>query len=602
MPLREMRVANFRPFADSGLVRIAPCSAIVGRNDVGKSGLLAALRTFFIPPKKGGLPLTDVHLCNPDSVATIEVAFDPSALVSATVQHGKSDQLDIATDGLTDKRGLLRLRMEISTKRVEAFEICIHDFVDPTSTPPALKSDGQLSELLKAFQVEVGASATVVERRAALRKAQEDRGELQEDRWYDAREIEPGIRAILPEFIYFTDTSDYSISQTEVQNQFRSIVERAIGGHPSAQAIEQQMRALIQGEFDKVFQRLSRLTDAVTDLTASPRVSWKKAVDGVSLNWKDESGFEAPYELRGAGIRRLFMVAYFEYEAAASLDDPRGKRYVFAIEEPEVHLHPGAQRELLQALRALAKRGNIVIFATHSPVFAASTPLDGITLVQRIGQSSTTVQMPALDLAFVAEELGVEAPDRLVGRNHVVLVEGPRDVEFYSIVLEELYRAGQTKLDPSKVLFLQCGGAQTIKFAVTFGSMDKVGLKWAVLGDSDRQAPGDVENAAMRELKTSKPSTCLAVEVLERTAIENYLDPTAIKVVTNVDCLVPTYGPLTDPHQRELKSRDLKSIKDASAKIARQMGAGGLIRFGMTKSGKCEWKDLFERLRVALGL
>jgi len=123
-----------------------------------------------------------------------------------------------------------------------------------------------------------------------------------------------------------------------------------------------------------------------------------------------------------------------------------------------------------------------------------------------------------------------------------------------------------------------------------------------VLGDSDRQASGDPENHAMKDLRTSKPPTCLAVEVLERTAIENYLDPAAIKTVTNVVCLVPAYGPLTDLQKRPLKDRDRSLIKRASAKIAKQMGAAGLLKSATTKSGGSEWKELFERLRVALGL
>lgn len=601
MPLRELRVTNYRPFADSGPVRVAPCSAIVGRNDVGKSGLLAALRTFFVPPKKG-LPLNDVHLCDPKSIVTIEVAFDPNQLSTRVIKHGKKRELDLVTDGLTDQRGLLRLRMKISSERVEAFEICVHDFPDSVLAPLALKSEEQLSELLQEFGVEVPAGKSVAERREALRKKVRDGGLEQEDDWYDASEIESGIRSILPEFIYFTDTSDYSISQTDVQNQFRTIVERAIGGQPSAQAIEQEMRAFVQEEFDKVFQKLSRLTDAVTDLTAVPRVSWKKAVEGVDLRWKDEGGFEAPYDRRGAGVRRLFMVAYFQYEAAAALDDPHGPRYVFAIEEPEVHLHPGAQRELLQALKALSKGGHTVVFATHSPVFAANTPLDGITLVQRTGLASVSVQVPHLDLNLVAEELGVEPLDRLVGRNYAVLVEGPRDVEFYTAVLEELHRDRQTKLDPSKVLFLQCGGAETMRFAVTSRSMDKAGLKWAVLGDSDRKSAADPESAVMRDLRASKPATCLAVEVLERTAIENYLDQAAIKIVTGVDCLVPRFGALTDVNTKPLKDRDLSAVKRGSAKIARQMGAAVLLRASIGKNGRSEWKDLFERLRVVFGL
>jgi len=44
MPIAEMRIKNFRAFADSGIVRLGGVTPIAGRNDVGKSGLLHALR------------------------------------------------------------------------------------------------------------------------------------------------------------------------------------------------------------------------------------------------------------------------------------------------------------------------------------------------------------------------------------------------------------------------------------------------------------------------------------------------------------------------------------------------------------------------------
>ena len=39
MPIAELRVRNFRAFADSGIVTLGAVTPIVGRNDAGKSGV-----------------------------------------------------------------------------------------------------------------------------------------------------------------------------------------------------------------------------------------------------------------------------------------------------------------------------------------------------------------------------------------------------------------------------------------------------------------------------------------------------------------------------------------------------------------------------------
>lgn len=53
MPIAELKVRNFRGFADSGTVTFGAVTPLIGRNDAGKSALLHALRVFFEPPKKG---------------------------------------------------------------------------------------------------------------------------------------------------------------------------------------------------------------------------------------------------------------------------------------------------------------------------------------------------------------------------------------------------------------------------------------------------------------------------------------------------------------------------------------------------------------------
>jgi len=604
MPVVELRVLNYRAFDDTGLLRVAAPTALVGKNDAGKSAVLRALDLFFNPPKRGGVPLEEIHRNDASKQVVIELAFDPRALESTSIRIDAKNEIDVTEDKLVDEGRLLRVRLTASTKAIEAFELRVQDVDDQDLFPLALKNHDQLLELLekRSLPAVKAGKETNQEKRESLRKWAEGNGVGTRTDWVDASDIERAVRQILPSFAYFTDDSNYSIGQTAVQNQFKGVVDAAMAAVPEAAKIEDEIRSQIQMEFDEVSRRLNVLMSDQAVLTADPRVSWKKAVDSIGLSWTDEMGIATPFDQRGAGMRRLFMVAYFQYQAARSLHDKGGPKYVFAIEEPEVHLHPGAQRELAAALRDLSDAGHSVVFTTHSPTFTAAAPLENVLLVSRVGVSSEVSQHPDIGYEMLAEELGVEASDRLIGKDFVVLVEGPSDVDFYTHVLNELYLAGDTTLDPAKVLFLPCGGIGTLKYWVTAGCMDEAGLAWAVVTDSDRAAAGDSPSREVQAVVAAMPASCRHVHTLERTCIENYLDSTSASAVTGVSCTIPNYGKGTDLTGQALTDRQWKKIKASLVPIATHMGVTGLKSKACDSKGNCEWVLLFESIRVAFGL
>ena len=603
MPLVEFRVRNYRAFADSGPVVVQGPTPIVGRNDVGKSGLLHGLRTFFDPPKRGGLPVSELHMKQPEALAEFEVAFDPHRLATAEVQVDAKNRVHVVGDRLVDASGLLRFRLVLSARGEEAFEILVQDVDADDLFPLAFKGQDELLRLLEAHELPAtrAGKETNEEKRRTLRTHAAANGVGLREDWVDAKPAARALREILPGFLLFGDTDDYGIEVTAVQNQFRGIVDKALAATAAASHLEGNIQAAIQSEFDAVYDHLSRLTDSVTSLDAEARVSWRKSVDAIHLNCADASGVSIPYELRGAGVRRLFMVAYFQYHSASGVHDPAGPRYVFAVEEPEVHLHPGAQRELNAAFRDLADVGHSILYTTHSPVFAGTVPLPDLALVVREGSVSTVSQFPRIDASSVAEELGVEASDRLVGRNNVVLVEGRRDVEFYETAVHLLNVARYTSLEPDTVLFLQCGGTG-LRFNVTTRCMDTAGLAWGVVADSDRDQPGGPLGKSSQALKACCPESCRLLHFLERSSIENYLDPEVIKSVTGIECLVPMYGRATDLQGAALSNREWDEIKTTGPEVAKAMGAAGLVACSKSATGESELVDLFERIRAAFGL
>ncbi|MFO7785580.1 MAG: hypothetical protein R6V25_13185 [Desulfatiglandales bacterium] len=184
----------------------------------------------------------------------------------------------------------------------------------------------------------------------------------------------------------------------------------------------------------------------------------------------------------------------------------------------------------------------------------------------------------------------------------MVLVEGPRDVEFYNNVLSLLYEAGRTTLAPDSVLFLQCGGISNLRFSVTTRCIDEAGLRWAVLADSDRTAAGSPMGQDAQDLHANCPASCASLNFLTRSNIENYLDAAIVKALTNIDCAIPNYGKPTDPAGVPLPRRTLKAIKNEGPAVAQQMGAAGIVAHSQDGHGGSEFVTLFEGIRQAFGL
>lgn len=80
----------------------------------------------------------------------------------------------------------------------------------------------------------------------------------------------------------------------------------------------------------------------------------------------------------GSGVRNVLVLALFQAFAKSFRGDA-----VLGIEEPELYLHPHAQRSLMRQFEDLAKAGNQIFISTHSAHFLDIARSDRIVLVER---------------------------------------------------------------------------------------------------------------------------------------------------------------------------------------------------------------------------
>ncbi len=149
-----------------------------------------------------------------------------------------------------------------------------------------------------------------------------------------------------------------------------------------------------------------------------------------------DDGVELDFAHHGLWIQRSLAVAALNTWCDYLRDAERD--YLFAIEEPEIYLHPHATRMLLNLIEKVAQRDQ-VIFTTHSGEFINRVPLDQIVTVQRrddgCGIHSHAVRpclrgLARAEVTKVQRYLREDRSDMLFARA-VLLVEG--QAEYFSL-------------------------------------------------------------------------------------------------------------------------------------------------------------------------
>jgi hypothetical protein len=234
------------------------------------------------------------------------------------------------------------------------------------------------------------------------------------------------------------------------------------------------------------------------------------------LNYR-ESGLELPADELGSGVQSAIVVGIFE--AFRQLGTTVG---TVLIEEPEMYLHPQAQRYLYGLLCELVDRKQAqVILSTHSPVFADLRRFEALCLVRREPGQMTAVAAidQPKDVAHLTDQRDrhklhtfTSARSELLFARRVLLVEGPGDVAAASLC------AAGLGLDPDgeDLSIVECGGKSAIPFVASV--CRALGIPYCVLHDEDVWPVPENPARASRVQSENEAATRLNGEIAQAAA------------------------------------------------------------------------------------
>lgn len=538
MELKSFRVRNFRSINDSGEIDVSRITALLGRNESGKSNVLRALHS--LNPADGFKALSPIK--DFPRHRKLSECHDWTPVIDSTWQLTKFEQQRIAeiwpaAEGVTE----VSISRRYDEMRTAGIAASVPDFdlsaikaearkIDAAVKAKAAKlTDDAKAELEKASDaflgaISVGQSAakwaeTATPALAAIRQALaaadteltdtqdqkvvalEEMAEAIPQNETARKKAQKWVIERLPVFMYLEDYPEIRGHQ-----DIAKFLQRKSEGNPTPADINfeklckvaglspDQLQGLLQKNDQETRGQLANRAGAV--VTTAIRKRWKDRELKVRFNLDAQhfdtlisdpnSTYDVEVNLdeRSRGFQWFFA---FYIVFAADTEDGEAEGAILLLDEPGLYLHARSQADLLRHLED--DFANQIVYTTHSPFMVPTHQLDWVRTVNIAEETGTTVSNDptgdARTLFPLQAALGYDLAQSLfIGPNNLV-VEGVTDFWILSAVSAHLNDQGKAGLD-ERLTITPAGGAQKVHYMVALLTSEQ--LKVLVLLDDEKDA------------------------------------------------------------------------------------------------------------------
>jgi len=543
MRLESFRVQNFRSINDSGDIHVTQITALLGRNESGKSNLLRALES--LNPADGFQALNPIkdfprhrrlEECNDNTeVLTTRWSLDTdesSELEKCFPRAANVTQLEISRRYIGGGKrwvsfiGLNPLTIDLSEIKTKARKISsgVQVVADKAEEPTKTELATAATQFEQAITESVSPAEwapLAIEALATLRKAlasiDADLTDKQEQLIVELEDLSKNIEnddkawadarrwavAQLPIFILLEEYPELDGHQdihqyvhnkgrnslTEAQRNFEKLCKVA-GLDP-----QNLQNLLNSGDHETRNQLANRASSVVT--SEIKRLWGDRALKirfNLDANHLDTliSDPTATYDVEvNLNERSRGFQWFFSFYITFSADTNGGEaaNAILLLDEPGLYLHAKSQSDLLKHFES--DFTNQILYTTHSPFMVPTHALDSIRTVNIAETAGTTVTNdPSGDsrtLFPLQAALGYDLAQSLfIGPNNLV-VEGVTDFWYLSSVSQYLADENSQSLNP-ELTITPAGGAQKVSYMVALLSSEKLNV--LVLLDEEKESKG----------------------------------------------------------------------------------------------------------------
>jgi predicted ATP-dependent endonuclease of OLD family len=588
MQLKSFYVRVFRNIVNSGEIKVAGNTCLVGKNEAGKSACIEALHRLN-PAKPVALDLLDEYPRWLKKAHEITGEIKDAVPITATFELSSEefDELEnqFGKAVLSDKVIVVKRKYE-GDMTIES-AISFPQFIKSFSTKhviPSLKakiSTASFEEFVKGLSRVANEVSESGEPTLDAQSAKQVKSELEKilngseslTEAFDAY-----VRPRIPKTFYFS-----VYSQLRGRYDLTEVLPAVTGGS-SEEEVQTAADFLKLAKIETTnvetlnFEASNAELEAISSLlTQRVKENWKQnrhlrlvvKIEAIQnkqnqmeryLQFRIEDtrhDFTSRLDRRSTGFRWFvsFMAAFFEFE--------KEKNIILLLDEPGLSLHARAQMDLLDSIDKNLTKGRQVIYTTHSPFMVRIEALERVRIVEDKGpEVGATVTNDAgstsdPDTLFPLQAaLGYDIAQNLFIGNRNIIVEGVSDFIYLSVISTHLGSSGRTMI-PSNASLLPAGGATNIPtfIALLGGKLDLVVLL-------DGKAPRQKINTAIAQgrLKANRVFSVEQFCSVKGADIEDLFEPEEYLLVYNA-----AFG-------RSLKLTDIKGTDRIVKRLARTEG------------------------------
>ncbi|MFH1969162.1 MAG: AAA family ATPase [Verrucomicrobiota bacterium] len=488
MKLSELRIKNFKSIKDSGSIRIESLQAFVGENNAGKSNILSAL-DLFLTSGAGGL--TEEDFFNPGEPISITATF------GNLLPHERKPPLRkyLLGDKLILEKQIALVPDKKTPGKLKA-EAEYHGYIAKPkdwwlSVEGVLEEKGDTFRGWKQLAEEHGLSDYVTDAKgnvnrtsysAGMQRYSEEHPEIEyvEPKLGETQALglQPALLEALPAFHLLPAITDYSeeIDKRATNTNFRKLMadlsERILKADPryqeliasltrltrllnapkqgEARAAGEERLAVLSGIESKIRNLLAKLMPSTRSIRLDILVDEMKEVFSRGVSVRIDDGKDTDVLRKGHGMQRCVVFAFLQalvlnqrgqlVPQQDAKDDEQTqnaqKTIIFAIEEPELYIHPQMQRAIYSVLKEFALSDQ-VIYVTHEPAFVDIAAYHQVAVVRKPSPTvGTQVTQCEVGMLGDVEErkgfqflntFGVEQNEMFFAQK-VILVEGEEDL------------------------------------------------------------------------------------------------------------------------------------------------------------------------------
>lgn len=538
MRLESFRVQNYRSINDSGEIAVSRITALLGRNESGKSNLLRALHS--LNPGDGFEALKPIK--DFPRHRRLEECKDDTPVLSTTWVLDENDQTELL-EVLPRATEVTKINIGRSyqgkTRTVNFPELKLIPFneVDIKSKVRKVGAAVRATAQKQENPTNLDVAADTFETTAAITKSRDTWATQTLAATKALRTALAAVDAELSEKQEETlqeleDLAEHIAGDKEAQQNARKWAVNAIPkfiyvdeypelhGHQDIAAYMHHKSQNQRDDADKNFEKLCKVAglnpEELQSLlgqndheTRNQLVNRASAVvtSEIKRLWNDRA-LKIRFNLDAHHLDTIISDPTATYDVEVNLNDrSRGFQWFFAfyitfsadtdgglaenavllLDEPGLYLHAKSQSDLLRHFKD--DFTNQILYSTHSPFMVPTHALDSVRTVNITeGVGTTVTNDPAGDartLFPLQAALGYDLAQSLFVGPHNLVVEGVTDFWIMSAVSAYLSDKGKTALSP-ELTMTPAGGAQKVSYMVALLTSESLNV--LVLLDTERDS------------------------------------------------------------------------------------------------------------------